>query len=104
MNFPFEITTSTIWIAVGFIGQGMFFMRFFVQWIASEKEGKSVIPQSFWYFSILGSLILLAYAIWRQDPVIMLGQTTGFIIYFRNLYLINRLKKSTGTTTEITPV
>lgn len=80
----------------------MFFMRFFVQWVASEKEGKSVIPQSFWYFSIAGSLVLLAYAIWREDPVIMLGQTTGFIIYFRNLYLINRLKKL--TTTEINPV
>ena len=104
MNFPFEITSATIWIAIGFLGQGMFFMRFFVQWIASEKEGKSVIPQSFWYFSILGSLILLAYAIWRQDPVIMLGQTTGFIIYFRNLYLINRLKKNSDTTSEITPI
>lgn len=97
MNFPFEITTTTIWIAIGFIGQGMFFLRFFVQWLASEKEGKSVIPHSFWYFSIAGSLILLAYAIWRQDPVIMLGQSTGFIIYFRNLYLINRSHKETST-------
>lgn len=78
----------------------MFFMRFLVQWIASEKERKSVIPQSFWYFSIAGSLILLAYAIWRQDPVIMLGQSTGFIIYFRNLYLINRNSKNSLTPTE----
>lgn len=93
MDFPFEITTTTVWIAIGFLGQGMFFMRFFVQWVASEKEGRSVIPQSFWYFSIAGSLILLAYAIWRQDPVIMVGQTTGFIIYFRNLYLISRARK-----------
>lgn len=97
MNLPFEITTTTIWIAIGFLGQGMFFMRFFVQWLASEKEKKSVIPQSFWYFSIAGSLILLAYAIWRQDPVIMLGQSTGFIIYFRNLYLINRAKKDSDS-------
>jgi lipid-A-disaccharide synthase-like uncharacterized protein len=100
MNFPFEITATTIWLAIGFIGQGMFFMRFFVQWIASEKEGKSIIPQSFWYFSIAGSLILLAYAIWRQDPVIMLGQSTGFIIYFRNLYLISRTKKDSGIVSE----
>lgn len=99
MHFPFEITTTMIWVTIGFIGQGMFFMRFFVQWIASEKEQKSVIPHSFWYFSIAGSLILLIYAIWRQDPVIILGQTTGFIIYFRNLYLINRTKKS-GTLPE----
>lgn len=101
MDFPFEITTTTIWIAIGFLGQGMFFMRFFVQWVASEKEGRSVIPQSFWYFSIAGSLILLAYAIWRQDPVIMLGQSTGFIIYFRNLYLISKAKKDTTATSEL---
>ncbi|OFW86990.1 MAG: hypothetical protein A3J37_05245 [Alphaproteobacteria bacterium RIFCSPHIGHO2_12_FULL_45_9] len=97
MTFPFEITTTTIWLTIGFLGQGMFFMRFLVQWIASEKERKSVIPQSFWYFSIAGSLILLAYAIWRQDPVIMLGQSTGFIIYFRNLYLIHRAPKDADT-------
>ena len=60
MTFP-AITTETIWVTIGFIGQGLFFMRFFVQWLASEKEGKSVIPQSFWYFSIAGSLILLMY-------------------------------------------
>jgi lipid-A-disaccharide synthase-like uncharacterized protein len=100
MTLPFEITTTNIWIAIGFIGQGMFFMRFFVQWLASEKERKSVIPQSFWYYSILGSLILLAYAIWRKDPVIILGQSTGFIIYFRNLYLINRNSKDSVTSTE----
>lgn len=100
MSFPFEITTTTIWIAIGFLGQGMFFMRFLVQWIASEKEGKSIIPHSFWYFSIAGSLILLAYAIWRQDPVIILGQSTGFIIYFRNLYLISRTRKCGNSLSE----
>ncbi|MBL8641382.1 MAG: lipid-A-disaccharide synthase N-terminal domain-containing protein [Alphaproteobacteria bacterium] len=94
ITLPFGISASAIWIAIGFLGQAMFFMRFFVQWIASEKEGKSIIPQSFWYFSIAGSLILLAYAIWRQDPVIILGQSTGFIIYFRNLYLIKRTQKT----------
>ncbi len=100
MTFPFEITTTTLWLAIGFIGQGMFFLRFFVQWVASEKKGQSVIPQSFWYFSIAGSLFLLSYAIWRQDPVIILGQTTGFIIYFRNLYLINHTPKDASTSSE----
>lgn len=89
MNLP-TLSTETIWIIVGFIGQGMFFMRFFVQWIASEKEKKSVIPVSFWYFSIGGSLVLLAYATWRQDPVIMFGQSVGFFIYFRNLYFLRK--------------
>lgn len=96
MAHLFPLSTETIWIMIGFLGQGMFFMRFFVQWVASEKEGKSIIPHSFWYFSIAGSLILLCYAIWRQDPVIMIGQTTGFIIYFRNLYLIHKLKQSSN--------
>jgi lipid-A-disaccharide synthase-like uncharacterized protein len=102
MTLP-TLTPEHIWLAIGFLGQGFFFMRFFVQWLASEKEGKSVIPQSFWYFSILGSLTLLIYAIWRKDPVIMLGQSVGFFIYFRNLYFIYckdivTLPESTNTT------
>lgn len=103
ITLPFGMSASAIWIAIGFLGQGMFFMRFFVQWIASEKEGRSIIPQSFWYFSIAGSLILLAYAIWRQDPVIILGQSTGFIIYFRNLYLIKRTQKTSLPETNHPP-
>lgn len=82
----------TFWVAVGLIGQACFFMRFFVQWIASEKKGESVIPVHFWYFSILGSLILLAYAIHREDPVFILGQSLGSVIYVRNLVLINNNK------------
>jgi len=93
MTFP-ELSTETIWIIIGFLGQGLFFMRFFIQWLASEKAGESVIPDAFWYFSIGGSMILLAYAIWRQDPVIILGQSTGFLIYFRNLYFIKRKAKA----------
>jgi lipid-A-disaccharide synthase-like uncharacterized protein len=96
MTLP-TLTPEHIWLAIGFLGQGFFFMRFFVQWIASEKKKTSVIPQSFWYFSILGSATLLLYAIWRQDPVIMLGQSVGFFIYFRNLYLIHRKDKETST-------
>lgn len=86
----FELTQTTIWIIIGFIGQGLFSARFLLQWLASEKQGQSVIPRSFWYFSILGGGTLLAYAIWRQDPVFILGQSLGVFIYARNLYFIHR--------------
>lgn len=84
---------ETIWITVGFIGQALFFGRFFVQWLASEKAQKSVIPHAFWYFSIGGGLTLLAYALYRQDPVFILGQSTGLLIYLRNLYFIRKNKE-----------
>jgi lipid-A-disaccharide synthase-like uncharacterized protein len=78
------------WLVIGFVGQTLFAMRFLIQWIASEKAKKSVIPVAFWYFSIGGSLILLVYAIHRRDPVFILGQSTGTFIYLRNLYLIKK--------------
>lgn len=78
-----------MWVAVGLFGQLMFMMRFLIQWIVSEREHRSVIPVAFWYFSILGAAILLAYAIWRRDPVFILGQSLGFFIYARNLWLIH---------------
>ncbi len=78
------------WLIIGFVGQAMFFMRFFIQWIVSEKARKSIIPTSFWYFSIAGSLILLTYAIHRRDPVFIVGQSTGSFIYLRNLYFIKK--------------
>jgi len=81
---------QTMWIVVGFVGQAMFSMRFLVQWIQSERAKKSVIPNAFWYFSLLGSSVLLAYAIHRQDPVFILGQSVGMFIYSRNLHLIFR--------------
>ena len=84
------MTTEQIWLAVGFIGQAMFGARFLVQWIASEREQRSVIPIAFWYFSIAGSLIVLTYAIHRLDPVFILGQSVGSFIYVRNLYLLHR--------------
>jgi len=84
------LTPETIWIVIGFLGQSLFFMRFFVQWLASEKQGRSVIPNSFWYFSILGGVTLFAYALYRQDPVFILGQSTGLLIYARNLYFIHK--------------
>jgi lipid-A-disaccharide synthase-like uncharacterized protein len=75
-------------LVLGFTGQALFFMRFLVQWIHSERQKKSVIPLSFWYFSIFGSALLLAYAILRRDPVFIVGQAMGFLIYFRNLHFI----------------
>ena len=84
------ITPETIWIVIGFVGQSLFFMRFFIQWLASEKAGRSVIPNAFWYFSMMGGAILFLYALWRQDPVFILGQSTGLFIYARNLYFIRR--------------
>jgi lipid-A-disaccharide synthase-like uncharacterized protein len=88
-----ELTTQWWLLAIGFTGQGFFFMRFFWQWIVSEREKKSVIPISFWYFSLLGSFFLLTYAILRKDIVFIVGQSTGSIIYTRNLYLIHRERK-----------
>lgn len=84
-----------VWIGIGFVGQAFFFMRFFVQWLASEKAKKSVIPKSFWYFSIFGSIILFAYAVYRQDPVFILGQSTGMLIYLRNIYFLKQEKNET---------
>ncbi len=82
-----------IFMIIGFLGQGLFASRFIVQWIYSEKKGKSLIPIQFWYLSIFGGLGLLVYAISRQDPVIIIGQIFGIFIYSRNLYLIYKKKK-----------
>ncbi len=92
--------TATYWLVVGFAGQALFGMRFIIQWIISEKRGESVIPLPFWYLSIGGSLVLLTYAIHKQDPVFIMGQSLGSIIYIRNLILISRKKKrlASGTT------
>ena len=84
------VSVETIWVGVGFFGQAMFSMRFLVQWIASEKRKQSVVPLAFWYFSIAGGMILLSYAIYRLDPVFILGQGLGLFIYGRNLWLIHR--------------
>jgi len=82
--------TDSLWLGIGFLGQAMFSMRFLVQWLQSERQRRSIIPVAFWYFSILGGVTLLAYAIWRQDPVFILGQAAGLVIYARNLYFIRR--------------
>lgn len=85
-----------IWLAIGFIAQGLFFLRFLMQWIVSERKKESVIPIQFWYLSIAGSLMLLTYSIWRKDPVFILGQSIGIIVYFRNLILIYRKRAASG--------
>ncbi|MGY6275342.1 lipid-A-disaccharide synthase N-terminal domain-containing protein [Methylomonas sp. MgM2] len=79
---------NTIWLIIGFTGQALFSARFLVQWIASERQRKSVIPVMFWYFSILGGSTLLIYSIHKQDPVFILGQAGGLLIYMRNLYFV----------------
>ena len=77
-----------IWIAVGFSGQFLFSMRFLYQWFKSEQLKRSVVPEAFWYFSFFGGLTLLAYAVHKNDPVFILGQGCGLLIYTRNIWLI----------------
>lgn len=81
-------TTELVWITIGFIAQFMFSMRFIVQWVATEKARASIIPETFWYFSFAGGTMLLSYAIYRMDPVFILGQAAGLVIYARNIYFI----------------
>ena len=85
-------TVDLIWLAVGLAGQCLFMARFIVQWIHSEKHQQSLIPVSFWYLSLCGGLIVLAYGMHRLDPVIILGQLPGTLVYMRNLMLIHRNK------------
>ena len=85
-----EWTDTPFWLALGLFGQAAFASRFLVQWIASERAGKSYVPLSFWYLSIVGSLILLIYAIHRKDPVFVLAYLPNCVVYVRNLILIHR--------------
>jgi lipid-A-disaccharide synthase-like uncharacterized protein len=81
------------WIIVGFIGQALFGTRFLIQWLTSERAKRSVIPTTFWYFSVCGSLVLLCYSLHKLDPVFIVGQIAGLLIYLRNLYLLHRVEK-----------
>ena len=78
------------WLLVGFLGQGMFSTRFLIQWIASERLKRSVVPELFWWFSMAGGGLLVVYAVQRRDPVFVVGQAAGLLIYIRNLVLIYR--------------
>ena len=94
-NYLINLSTyEIIFLSIGFLGQGIFASRFIVQWIYSEKKGESYIPVIFWYLSIFGGLGLLAYAIFRKDPVIIVGQSFGIFIYLRNLILIHKSSKN----------
>jgi lipid-A-disaccharide synthase-like uncharacterized protein len=87
---------ETALVVFGFAGQVLFFMRFILQWLYTEKNRKSAVPVTFWYFSLIGSFMLLTYAILIKDPIFILGQSTGAIIYLRNLYFIYKEKGQTG--------
>ena len=94
------LTPDRIWLAIGFAGQAMFASRFILQWFRSEMEGRSVIPISFWYCSVAGGVVLLAYAIYKRDPVFIIGQGSGLFVYGRNLYLIFRERTLLRQTAE----
>ena len=87
------VTRLDWWVILGLIAQGLFTMRFVVQWIASERVGRSVIPLAFWWFSVGGGLLLLVYALYRKDAVFILGQAFGVFVYLRNLYFVLRERR-----------
>jgi lipid-A-disaccharide synthase-like uncharacterized protein len=82
-----------MWIGIGFVGQGLFFGRWLLQWFVSERKAESQIPLAFWYMSLIGSVIVLAYAIHRLDPVFIAGQSVGTLVYIRNIMLVQRAPK-----------
>jgi lipid-A-disaccharide synthase-like uncharacterized protein len=82
------------WVVLGFAAQALFTMRFLVQWIATERAGKSVVPLAFWWFSIGGGLLLLGYALYRRDPVFIAGQAFGVFVYLRNLQFVLRERRA----------
>ena len=86
----------TFWLLVGFLGQTLFTARFAVQWWVSERKRDSVVPVAFWWLSLLGGGALLCYAIFRQDPVIIVGQAMGLLVYVRNLMLVAQAKRHTA--------
>ena len=86
--------TEIFFLIIGFIGQAIFASRFIIQWLYSENKGESTIPIIFWYLSIFGGMGPLTYAIFREDPVIIIGQTFGIFIYLRNLFLIYKKKNN----------
>jgi lipid-A-disaccharide synthase-like uncharacterized protein len=86
------------WVLLGFVAQAFFTARFLVQWIASERAGRSVIPLAFWIFSIGGGALLLIYALYRKDPVFIAGQAFSFFVYSRNLYFVLRERKPVRAT------
>ena len=97
------INTETFWLTLGFLGQIFFSARFIVQWIASERARRSIIPAAFWLFSVGGGATLLAYAIYRRDPVFIVGQAAGLFIYARNIFFIWREKRGDAAASNGSP-
>ncbi len=93
MDFTSLTTEEMVWLGIGFLGQSLFFSRWLLQWFSSERREESHIPISFWYLSLAGSIIVLAYAIHKIDPVFIAGQSVGTVVYVRNLILLYRAKK-----------
>jgi lipid-A-disaccharide synthase-like uncharacterized protein len=87
------MSQAKLWLIIGFAGQALFTARFLVQWIVSERKRDSVVPVAFWWLSLLGGLTLLSYASYRQDPVIIVGQGMGLVVYARNLMLVGKAKR-----------
>ncbi len=96
--------TPTLWLTIGFLGQALFTARFLVQWIVSERKRDSVVPAAFWWFSLLGGLTLLSYASYRQDPVIIVGQAMGLVVYARNLMLLGKARRRAAKRRRRSPV
>src|SRR4051812_27960721 len=91
-----SLSQARLWLIIGFAGQALFTARFLVQWIVSERRRDSVVPVAFWWLSLLGGVTLLSYASYRQDPVIIVGQGIGLVVYARNLMLVGKAKRRAG--------
>ena len=94
-------SVENLWLLVGFVGQGLFAIRWLVQWFTSERQRRSVIPISFWYLSMVGSVVLLAYSIFKEDPVFIMGSVFNSAVYARNLYLIHRSRAADASREEV---
>lgn len=92
--FKIHSTSDLVWLGLGVIAQLMFSLRFIIQWLVSEKAKRSVMPTAFWWFSLIGGLMLLAYGVHRGEPIIILGQGLGIIVYIRNLMLVHQGRKT----------
>jgi lipid-A-disaccharide synthase-like uncharacterized protein len=98
-----EWSDAPLWIAIGLAGQAAVFSRVLVQWIASERAGASVVPRSFWYLSLVGSLVLLVYSVHRREPILALGYVPNAVVYLRNLALLRRSGGRANAAREGTP-
>lgn len=92
--FKIHSVSDLAWLALGIFAQLMFTFRFVIQWLVSEKQKRSVVPTAFWWFSLAGGVLLLAYGIQRGEPIIILGQALGLVVYIRNLMLVHQGKKT----------